>query len=120
MKRLLWFITGPLAVLLIAFAIANRRPVTLSFDPFSQVAPALGVEMPLWAVAFIPLLIGVVLGGIASWTATAERRIRRAAQQREASKARDIPDPLAGVPAIAQVKAPPSPRGWRRVLAWLG
>jgi hypothetical protein len=117
MKRLLWIITGPVTVLLIAFAIANRRVVTLSFDPFSQVAPALGFEVPLWAVAFFPLLIGVVLGGVASWTAAIQRQLRRAARKREEIKARDVPDPLEGVPAIAQANAAPQPSLWRRLLA---
>lgn len=117
MKRLLWIITGPVAVLLIAFAIANRRTVTLSFDPFSQVAPALAFQMPLWAVAFLPLLIGVVLGGVANWFAVAERKIRRSAEKRKEIKARDVPDPLAGVPAIAQATPAPAPRGWRRLLS---
>lgn len=117
MKRLLWIITGPVAVLLIAFAIANRRPVTLSFDPFSQLAPALAFQVPLWAVAFIPLLIGVLLGGIANWTAAAQRKIRRAAEKRKEIKARDVPDPLAGVPAIAQTTAAPAPSAWRRLLS---
>ena len=31
----------PLAIVLIAFAVANRQDVTVSFDPFSSVAPAL-------------------------------------------------------------------------------
>ena len=116
MSRLLFIITGPVTVLLIAFAIANRGTVTLSFDPFSQVAPALAFEVPLWAVAFFPLLIGVLLGGVATWVTTADRKWRRAREARAESKARDLPDPLAGVPAIAQTKAPPV-SGWRRLLA---
>ena len=114
MKRLLWIITGPLTVLLVAFAIANRRPVTLSFDPFSQVAPALAFEVPLWAVAFIPLLIGIALGGVANWSAAAERHMRRAAEKRRANKVREAPDPLSGVPTIAQTTPAVTPRGWRR------
>ena len=119
MKRLLFIITGPVTVLLIAFAIANRGVVTLSFDPFSQVAPALAFEVPLWSVAFFPLLIGVLLGGVATWVTTIDRKMRRAREAREESKARDVPDPLAGVPAIAQTKAPPV-SGWRRLLARFG
>ncbi|HXZ69063.1 MAG TPA: LapA family protein [Alphaproteobacteria bacterium] len=116
MKRLLFIITGPVTVLMIAFAIANRQIVALSFDPFSQAAPALGFELRLWMVAFIPFLIGLVLGGVATWVATAERKMRRARETRREVKARDVPDPLAGVPAIAQTKAPPV-SGWRRLLA---
>ena len=116
MRRLLFIITGPVTLLLIAFAIANRHIVTLSFDPFSDVAPALAYEVPLWSVAFFPLLIGVLLGGMATWTSTAERKMRRAREARQESRERDLPDPLAGVPAIAQT-AVPRVSPWRRLLA---
>ena len=116
MNRLLFIITGPITVLLIAFAIANRGVVTLSFDPFSQVAPALAFEVPLWSVAFFPLLLGVLLGGVATWITTADRKMRRAREARRERKERDVPDPLASIPAIAQASPPPM-SAWRRLLA---
>jgi uncharacterized integral membrane protein len=33
-------IVVPLAVVIIAFAVANRQSVTVSFDPFSATSPA--------------------------------------------------------------------------------
>ena len=42
----------PLAVIIIAFAVANRQTVTVSFDPFSGHDPAAAVSLPLFALVF--------------------------------------------------------------------
>jgi hypothetical protein len=57
----------PLAVVIIAFAIANRQIVTVSFDPFSVTEPAAVVALPLFALIILLLIIGVLLGGAAAW-----------------------------------------------------
>jgi uncharacterized integral membrane protein len=57
----------PLAVLIIAFAVANRETVTVSFDPFSGHDPAATVSLPLFALVLVLLIIGVLIGGAASW-----------------------------------------------------
>lgn len=57
----------PLAVLIIVFAVANRQPVTVSFDPFSSSNPAYAATVPLFVLIFIILIFGVVVGGIAAW-----------------------------------------------------
>ena len=57
----------PLAVLIIAFAVANREAVTVSFDPFSGHDPAATVTLPLFALVIALLIIGVLIGGAASW-----------------------------------------------------
>jgi len=64
----------PLLVILVAFAVANRQPVTLSFDPFSSTAPAYAVTMPLFIVVFAMLIVGVLLGGTAVWFGARHRR----------------------------------------------
>jgi uncharacterized integral membrane protein len=60
-------IVVPLAVVIIAFAVANRQTVTVSFDPFSSVSPAYAATLPLFAVIFTGLILGVLIGGIAAW-----------------------------------------------------
>jgi uncharacterized integral membrane protein len=45
-------IVVPLAVILIAFAVANRQSVTVSFDPFSSTSPAYVAALPLFALIF--------------------------------------------------------------------
>ena len=59
----------PLAVIIIAFAVANRQRVTISLDPFGsdQNAAFATQPLPLYLVLIAVLLIGVVIGGAASW-----------------------------------------------------
>jgi uncharacterized integral membrane protein len=57
----------PLAIVIIAFAVANRETVTVSFDPFSGSDPAATVSLPLFVLVFLLLIIGVLIGGLASW-----------------------------------------------------
>jgi uncharacterized integral membrane protein len=57
----------PLAVVLIAFAVANRHVVTVSLDPFSSNPPAAAVTLPLFALVIVLLIIGVLIGGVAAW-----------------------------------------------------
>ena len=55
------------AAALVAFAIANRTLVTVSFDPFEPTDPAFMVTLPLYLLGFAILILGVALGGIAAW-----------------------------------------------------
>ena len=79
----------PLGIVLIAFAVANRQSVTVSFDPFNSQHPAASVTLPLFALIIVLLIIGVVIGGSASWLR--HGRWRRAARrlERELGKVRD-------------------------------
>lgn len=68
----------PLAAIIIAFAVANRQWVTLSFDPFSSASPAFAATMPLFVLIFIVLILGVIVGGIAAWIRQSKwRRVAR-------------------------------------------
>ncbi len=71
----------PLGIVLIAFAVANRQFVTVSFDPFNSAHPAASVTLPLFALIIVLLIIGVVIGGGASWLR--HGRWRRAARRLE-------------------------------------
>ncbi len=57
----------PPAVIIIAFAVANRHPVTVSFDPFSGNEPVASVTLPLFVLVIALLIAGVLIGGFASW-----------------------------------------------------
>lgn len=72
-------IVVPPAALLIAFAVANRHSVTVSFDPFTSVNPAYAATLPLFAVILLVLIAGVVVGGVAAWIR--QSKWRRAARQ---------------------------------------
>jgi len=71
-------IVVPPAALLIAFAVANRHSVTVSFDPFSSASPAYAATLPLFAVVLLVLIAGVVVGGVAAWIRRSKwRRLAR-------------------------------------------
>jgi uncharacterized integral membrane protein len=57
----------PLAAIIIAFAVANRQTVTVSFDPFDTVQPAYAASLPLFVLIFILVIFGLLLGGFATW-----------------------------------------------------
>ncbi|MBV8792820.1 MAG: LapA family protein [Pseudolabrys sp.] len=57
----------PLVVLLVGFAVANRQIVSVSFDPFDQAHPAYALTLPLFGIVFVLMIVGVIIGGIATW-----------------------------------------------------
>lgn len=57
----------PLAAIIIAFAVANRQMVTVSFDPLSTTDPAYAATLPLFILIFVLVIVGVIVGGVASW-----------------------------------------------------
>ena len=68
MKRIIFWILGfPVAVVLIAFALANRSPVTISLDPVSPADPWFSISLPVWVVLFAGIFLGLVIGWIAAW-----------------------------------------------------
>jgi uncharacterized integral membrane protein len=83
-KLLRWLVFAPLALLLVLFLFANRNPVSISFDPFSTVAPVLATPpAPLFLWLGLALLVGVALGAAAVWPGAmrAKRQARRARKE---------------------------------------
>ncbi len=76
------FVVVPLGIVLVVFAVANRHAITVSLDPFGAAAPALSATMPLFVVILLCLLIGVIVGGVATWIS--QGRWRRAARRLDA------------------------------------
>jgi Lipopolysaccharide assembly protein A domain len=68
----------PVAAGLVALAVANRQPVTVSFDPFDSANPVYAMTMPFYLVGFAILIAGVVLGGLAAWLEQGKWRRARA------------------------------------------
>jgi len=93
----------PLGVIFLIFAVANRRMVTVSFDPFSAADPSVGVTLPLFMVIIIVAILGVLTGSFATWLR--QRHWRRAARQHE-TEAREVRAQLAQLQATL---APPRP-----------
>src|SRR5262249_35081410 len=54
-------------LLLVTLAVANRHAARLVLDPFNPDTPVISVELPFYAYLFAMLIVGVVLGSIATW-----------------------------------------------------
>lgn len=68
MRRLLgWLFGAPAALLLIAFAVANRHWVEVSLDPLGGSNPSLYLQLPLWTVLVLGIFLGLVTGWIGAW-----------------------------------------------------
>ena len=101
----------PLAVLIIAFAVANRQIVTVSLDPFGAEHPAASLTLPLFALVIVLLVLGVLIGGIAAWLR--QSKWRRTARRLE----REIADLHIEIEALKRnggvlatgVNVPPAP-----------
>lgn len=61
-------------VIIVAFAIANRAPVDVSFAPFP-----ITIELPLYGAFLWGLVLGMLIGGIGLWLSglSDRRRARR-------------------------------------------
>jgi uncharacterized integral membrane protein len=57
----------PLAIILIALAVANRAPAAFTMDPFNPGNPALTVQLPLFFLLFAAVAVGMVIGSLATW-----------------------------------------------------
>jgi uncharacterized integral membrane protein len=91
----------PLAVIIVAFAVANRQIVTISFDPFSTAQPAASLTLPLFALIILVLILGVVVGGMAGW-------LRHGGWRRTAKRLeREVTDLRAELDARRRAAGPP-------------
>jgi len=90
----------PLAIMIVAFAVANRQIVTVSLDPFSTDQPAAAVTLPLFSLIIVLLILGVVIGGVAAWLR--QSKWRRYARRLE----RELGDLRGEVSSLKQKGAP--------------
>ena len=98
----------PVAIIILAFAIANRHVVSVSFDPFSdpEASSAL-IAAPLFILLFLALIIGVIVGGIATWFTQGTNRRRARDARDEAERWREEVRRMREQPPI--VAAPTAP-----------
>ena len=95
----------PVAILVVLLAVANRAPVTFSLDPFADGVPALALVLPLYAVLFLAVALGIVIGGVAAWGAQGKHRRARRSQGRELARLRSEADRLRN---LAETSARPA------------
>jgi uncharacterized integral membrane protein len=81
LRRIVWLLVAfPAAAILVTLAVANRHAVRLVLDPFRPDEPVLWIDLPFYAYLLIALVIGVALGGTATWMT--QSRWRRTARRR--------------------------------------
>lgn len=81
LRRIVWLvITAPIALLLVTLAVANRHSVRLILDPFRPADPVIFISLPFYVYLLGALLVGVALGGAATWLT--QSRWRRSARRR--------------------------------------
>lgn len=79
MRFLFWLVALPVGVVVIAFAVANRGPVVISFAPL----PIDPVPLSVFAVVLGAFVIGFGAGGAAAWLSAGKvRRLARAQRRR--------------------------------------
>jgi hypothetical protein len=87
LKRIVTILIAfPAAAALVTLAIANRHAATLVLDPFNPTAPLVSVSLPFYIYLFAALILGVILGGLATWFGQA--RWRRQARMQTAESRR--------------------------------
>ena len=69
----------PLAIILIALAVANRELVAFTLDPFNPGNPALTWQLPLFVLLFAAIALGMIIGSLATWVK--QGRYRKLARQ---------------------------------------
>ncbi|WP_375465004.1 lipopolysaccharide assembly protein LapA domain-containing protein [uncultured Methylobacterium sp.] len=92
----------PVTIAVILLAVANRDPVRLSLDPFSPETPVFSLTLPLYAILFGAVALGIVVGGIFAWLG--QGRARRQVRHRGREIRR-----LEGETARLKAYAPPEP-----------
>ncbi|MEX3011222.1 LapA family protein [Hoeflea sp. TYP-13] len=66
-KLINFIILVPVAIVLIVLSVANRNFVTLALNPFDPGDSVLSVSAPFFVFLFIALMIGMVVGSLATW-----------------------------------------------------
>ncbi len=93
MKFLKWLLVVLLAAIGLAFAVANRHFVTVSFDPFVD-NDLSSPQVPLFVLLVCAVLFGIILGGIAMWFTQGKNRKAARLARSEAEKWRSEADRL--------------------------
>ena len=95
-------------LLIVLFAIGNRAPVEISLWPTPFI-----VDLPVYGVFLVAIILGVILGGIASWLGGHDARVeaardRRRLAQVRAEEARRRRDEEASAAALAAKNVTPN------------
>lgn len=100
-------ILAPLAIILIVLSVANRETVTLALNPFRPGDSLLSVSAPMFVFLFGALILGMIVGSLATWFKQGKHRkkARREAKeavkwQTEADRQRERAEAVGGKPQL--------------------
>ena len=74
MRVFAWAIAAAVGIVVIAFAVANRGPVSISVAPLPYV-----LDIPAWALAVGALTVGFLTGALVRWLL--DHKVRRMARR---------------------------------------
>lgn len=88
MRFLKYLLLIPIVAAALVVALGNRQIVTLHLHPFREgELPDLTLDVPLYLVLLLTLMVGVVIGGFATWL---EQGKHRAAARRARAEVRRL------------------------------
>lgn len=99
----------PIAVVLIALAVANRHSVTVSVNPFNPADPVFSFNIPVFWLLFASVALGILIGGIASWAKQGRYRKEARLKRREANQLKNEAERLKQVAQAGSAPGLPAP-----------
>ncbi|MEL6202231.1 MAG: LapA family protein [Pseudomonadota bacterium] len=89
LRRIIFvFFTIPIAIALIALAVANRTSVPISLDIINPGNPTMTWSAPMFVWLFAAMAVGVILGGVATWFTQGKHRKLERQFKRQADELR--------------------------------
>ena len=87
LKRLLFVVVVlPIALILLALAVANRQMVSLNWNPFTPDFPGHQITAPMFVFLFLVFAGGMIVGSMATWFKQSRYRKRARAKEAEAEE----------------------------------
>lgn len=85
MRRFLWIVLAiAAAAILMPIGISNRQPVSLNLDPFGRAGTPFALDMSLSLLMFLVFMLGLLVGGLATWAGQGKWRRTARVKSREA------------------------------------
>jgi uncharacterized integral membrane protein len=76
----------PIGILLIVLSVANRQMVTLALNPFNPADSVLSASAPFFVFLFLAVIVGMILGSLATWFSQGKYRKRARIEASQAVK----------------------------------
>ncbi|MBB4063790.1 lipopolysaccharide assembly protein LapA domain-containing protein [Gellertiella hungarica] len=104
-KALNVLILLPLAIVLIVLSVANRQTVAMALNPFRPEDTVLRFEAPFFVFLFAALILGMIVGSLATWFAQGKYRKRARLLREESLKWQQTASASRTQPAPRQIGA---------------